>query len=197
MRSYGGATSQSFEQILAEKESEARHGSFQTRLTACDDQKSRMMYVMLKSKGGDRIGCAMGGGVAGFNWSHIVTSIIGYCISSWTHSDKAVIDAIQEAGHLAERRCLEGVQENLVCVDSKTNQFSLEFKLGIGITLISLSAGLGFLIWYWWCRSRILRSVPAERESDSSPDSLDDRRRLAHRQLAEIRSRGRRDVTAQ
>ena len=110
---------------------------------------------------------------------------------------KAVIDAIQEAGHLAERRCLEGVQENLVCVDSKTNQFSLEFKLGIGITLISLSAGLGFLIWYWWCRSRILRSVPVERESDSSPDSLDDRRRLAHRQLAEIRSRGRRDVTAQ
>ena len=65
------------------------HGSFQTRLTACDDQKSRMMYVMLKSKGGDRIGCAMGGGVAGFNWSHIVTSIIGYCISSWTHSDKS------------------------------------------------------------------------------------------------------------
>jgi hypothetical protein len=49
MRSYGGATSQSFEQILAEKESEARYGSFQTRLTACDDQKSRMMYVMLKS----------------------------------------------------------------------------------------------------------------------------------------------------
>ena len=155
------------------------------------------MYVMLKSKGGDRIGCAMGGGVTGFDWRHIISSIIGYCISSWHHSDKAVIEAIQEAGRVAGQRCLDKVQDNLGCVDSTTNHFSLEFKLGFGFTLISVTGGLVFLIWYWCCKGKSPTAVLVEREPDSSPDSLDDRRRLAHRQLAEIRSRGRRDVIGQ
>ena len=138
----------------------------------------------------------MGGGGLGFDWRHLFSTLVGYIVSSWNHSDQPVISAIQEAGRTAEQRCLAGVRDHLACPEVTVNQFSFEFKFAFGITLLSVSGSL-VVCWHRWCRARSSTAVFRDRVSDDSPTSADERRRLAHRQLAEIRSRSRRDVLAQ
>lgn len=139
----------------------------------------------------------MGLGVVGFDWRHVISTILGYCLSSLTHSDQALIHAVQEAGRTAEVRCLEGVKDHLSCPTGPVYQTTFEVKCAFGFTLISVAGGLIIWCWFHCCRQRITTAVVLDRDSDNSPVSADERRKLAHRQLAEIRARARRDGTAQ
>ena len=139
----------------------------------------------------------MGIGVVGFNWRHGISAVLGYLLSSWTHNPEPVVSAIQEAGRVAEIRCLEGVKDHLSCPTVVNNHFSTEFQVTIGLTLLSVSGGLVILCWYRFSRVFSSTVTVVERDSDFSPSSADERKQLAHRQLAEIRSRRGRDGLAQ
>ena len=153
---------------------------------SCSSQKERFERVAY-----------MGAPVSSSGLTHLISAAVGFLASQWSSDQQALIRAVREAGQVAETRCLEGARQSFECPQNINNSYRADWKIYFSVTLLSVG-GLFCLLCWVACRRATRQQTPAlERDSDSSPDSLEGRKRLAHLQLAEIRARGRRHGTGQ
>lgn len=149
--------------------------------------------MMLKTKATARER-AMGGAPFGSGVGHLVCTLLGAGLHSWFGPQVDQDLLVRRVASVASDRCVEHCRVD--CSQYIVEQ-QFHWRLSVGLTLFSIT-GWFIVVLYSWCGGRKPVSAPiVPRSEESSPSSLEDRKSLAHLQLAEVRARGQRHVPSQ
>ena len=131
-------------------------------------------------------GLPMGGQPLGGGVAHFLCTALGAFVHWWWKSKGDLEHIAFEAAELTSQKCRDHCK--LDC-SQVSWQPQLQLSVSIGLTLFSIS-GWFILALLWWCRGHKAVAAPSGLVSeDSTPTGLEEKRQLAHLQLAEVRSR--------
>ena len=126
--------------------------------------------------------------------AHAISVSIGYLLHLFWGKDslaaERVEEAIARAGRVAGGECAVECASSLEKLQRNPDCSSISFQIGVTLFSFTLGGALAWLI-YLCCKKETPQSSTVVISGEVTPTSSEFRRLLALQQLAEVRSRGR------